>query len=68
MKAIYKDNVLYTWNISALNAKTFQNLGFEVREMSRQELLTELKEITRINQQRELDDLLGDGEFFESIE
>jgi len=58
MKAIYKNNVLYAWNISDINAKTFQNLGFEVREMSRQELLTELKEITRINQQQELDELL----------
>ena len=68
MKALYWHNELHAWNLSDTNAKTFQNLDFEVREMSRQELLTELKEITRINQQQELDDLLGDGEFFESIE
>ena len=68
MKAIYKDNILYAWNISDTNAKTFQNLGFEVREMSRLELLKELHKIQSINQQKELDELLGDGEFFESIE
>ena len=68
MKALYWHNELHAWNLSDTNTKTFQNLGFEVREMSRQELLTELKEITRINQQKELDELLGDGEFFESIE
>ena len=68
MKTIYKDNILYAWNISDTNAKIFQNLGFEVRELSEVELLRELQAITKNNQQQEIEELLGDGEFFESIE
>jgi len=64
MKAIFKDNELLGWNLSDELAKTFQNLGFEVREMSDREIRQELINI----QQKELDELLGEGEFFESIE
>ena len=68
MKALFWNNELHAWNISDLASETFKRLGFSVREMSRQELLKELQAITRINQQKEIEDLLGDGEFFESIE
>ena len=68
MKAIYWNNELHAWNLSDSLAETFRNLGFEVREMSRQELLKELQAITHINQQKEIEDIYGEGEFFESIE
>ena len=68
MKALYWHNELHAWNLSDTNAKTFQNRGFEVREMSRLELLKELHKIQSINQQQEIEELLGDGESLESIE
>lgn len=64
MKAIFKDSKLLGWNLSEELAKTFGNLGFEIREMSDIEIRQELIKI----QQAEIKELLGDGEFFESIE
>ena len=69
MKAIYKDNILLGWNLSDKLAKTFQNLGFQIREMTDIQIRQELIRIQQqeINDQ-ELDELLGEDEFFESIE
>jgi len=64
MKAIFKEGKLLGWNLSDKLARTFLNLGFEIQEMSDIQIRQELIKI----QQKEIDELLGEGEFFESIE
>ena len=72
MKALFKNGNYYgSGSMSDAEALTYKRQGFEIREITEKEereLLVGgmIKQI--FDEPKKLDELLGDGEFFESIE